>query len=68
MSNKEILISKFEGLPEEAKQQLLRYLDMLSKNYESSEVPKLPTYDWEGGLKDLNMTSVELQHKINDWR
>ena len=31
---------------------------------------KKPKLDWVGGLKELGDTysSVELQHKINDWR
>lgn len=29
-----------------------------------------PTFDWAGSLKDLRdqYTSVELQHKISEWR
>jgi hypothetical protein len=27
-----------------------------------------PKFDWAGALKDLPYTSVELQHKISEWR
>lgn len=66
----DILISKFQNLPESAKKELLDFLDFLSTRYVKK--PKVKkggfSYDWEGGLKELNETSVGLQHKANQWR
>jgi len=66
----EVLITKFQNLPESAKRELLDFLDFLTLRYDKKKkVGKGGfSFDWEGGLKDLDETSVELQHKANEWR
>ncbi len=66
----EILINKFQNLPESAKKELIDFLDFLSSRYNKKQKTKKGgfSFDWEGGLKDLNETSVELQHNANQWR
>lgn len=66
----EILINKFQNLPESAKKELIDFLDFLSSRYNKKQKAKKGSFsfDWEGRLKDLNETSVELQHNANQWR
>lgn len=66
----DFLISKFQNLPETAKKELLEFLDFLSTKYSRREKENKEkfSFQWEGGLKELPTTSVELQHKANQWR
>jgi len=66
----EVLINKFQNLPQNAKKELLDFLDFLTSRYKKAESRKKKgfSFDWEGGLKDLKESSVELQHKANQWR
>lgn len=66
----DILISKFQNLPQNAKRELLDFLDFLIFRYKKAEYQKKKgfSFDWEGGLKDVKDSSVELQHKANQWR
>jgi hypothetical protein len=66
----EILMSKFQNLPQHAKKELLDFLDFLTSRYKKAESrgKKGFSFDWEGGLKDVNENSIELQHKANQWR
>ena len=66
----DIIINKFQNLPESAKKELMDFLDFLTSRYAKKQnQQKEPfSFDWEGGLKDLKETSVELQHKANQWR
>ena len=66
----DILIHKFQNLPKSAKKELLDFLDFLSDRYEKKKKNenKNFSFDWSGGLKDLDDTSVGLQHKANQWR
>ena len=47
--------------------ELDRYLDYLI-NKRIDRKPKRLKQDWAGGLKDIKMTSIELQKKALDWR
>lgn len=47
--------------------ELDRYLDYLI-NKRIVRKSKRLKQDWAGGLKDINMTSIELQKKALDWR
>ena len=47
--------------------ELDRYLDFLI-NKRVSNKPKRLKLDWAGKLKDIKMSSVELQKKALDWR
>lgn len=66
----EILISKFQNLPQNAKKELMDFLDFLiSRNKkEEPREKKGFSFNWEGGLKNLKESSVELQHKAKEWR
>ncbi len=66
----DILINKFQSLPENAKKELMDFLDFLSFRYTKNKKSKKKafSFNWEGGLKELNETSVELQHKATQWR
>lgn len=47
--------------------ELNRYLDYLI-NKRIVRKPKKLKQDWAGGLKDIKMTSIELQKLALDWR
>ena len=66
----DILINKFQNLPESARKELLDFLDFLLLRYGKKQKLKKGgfSFDWEGGLKDIDETSVGLQHKANQWR
>lgn len=66
----DVLINKFQHLPESARKELLDFLDFLSLRYAKKQKMEKEgfSFSWEGGLKDLNETSVDLQHKANKWR
>ncbi len=63
----EILISKYQELPQNNKEVLMDFLDFLTiRNKKKKPAEKKDfSFDWEGGLKDLQIGSVELQHKLN---
>ena len=65
------LQSKIEQLPTAVRTALMEYLDFLLAKYSPREQNgKSFRFDWEGGLSHLKgeYTSVELQHKIAEWR
>ena len=66
----DLLIHKFQKLPKSARKELLDFLDFLSARYEMKKGKENEnfSFDWGGGLKELDETSVELQHKANKWR
>ncbi len=66
----DVLMNKFRSLPEDARNELIDFLDFLSSRYARNKKRKNKTFsfEWEGGLEELNETSVELQHKANKWR
>lgn len=56
-------------LPPNKQQEVIDFIEFLSKQVKPKE-KKYLKLDWAGGLKDLRdkYTSVELQHKISEWR
>lgn len=64
------LNEKFESLPYYSKREVLDYIEFLTKRQKirSKKVPF--TFRWEGGLKDIkeHFSSVDLQHKVRDYR
>lgn len=58
---------KIGQLTPELIEELNLFLDFLLKKKSKKEHGKLKQ-DWAGGLKDINMGSVELQKKGLDWR
>jgi hypothetical protein len=71
--NSKAVTARIEALPEESRQLLLNLLDRLTEKAEAS-LPAgrkhLFKFDWEGSLSDAfaGATSVELQHRANEWR
>ncbi|MCD6373469.1 MAG: DUF2281 domain-containing protein [Thermococcus sp.] len=57
----------FTKLPPEARKELLDYAEFLLAKYGRGE-RKGFSFTWAGKLKDVKMTSVELQHKALEWR
>ena len=71
--NSELLLSRIEALPEESRQLLLALVDLLAEKADTaprSERKHVFKFDWEGRLADAfaGTTSVELQHRANEWR
>ena len=67
-------INGFENLPKRMQLQLIEYAEFLmaksKQNRKSKKVKHDFTFSWENGLSELKdqVTSVELQHKINELR
>jgi 5'-deoxynucleotidase YfbR-like HD superfamily hydrolase len=59
--------SKINQLTPGLVEELDRYLDYLI-NKRVVRKPRKLRQDWAGGLKDVNMSSIELQKKALDWR
>jgi len=52
----------FAKLPPEARRELLDYAEFPLQKYGQREIRRFK-FTWEGKLKGVKMTSVELQHK-----
>lgn len=65
MSLKEII----EQLPPDLQEEVKDFAEFLLVK-RSRKHSRLPRFDWAGALKDLpeRYSSVELQHKILEWR
>ncbi|NJF25657.1 DUF2281 domain-containing protein [Thermococcus sp. Bubb.Bath] len=63
MENVEKILSE---LPPAARKELLDYAEFLMKKYKKKG--KKFTFSWEGKLKDIKMSSVELQRRPLEWR
>lgn len=59
--------SKISQLSPGLIEELNQFLDYLINKKNSQKSRKL-NQDWAGGLKDVNMSSIELQKKALDWR
>ena len=62
---------KMHQLPEDLRRQVLDYMEFLiEKNKVSRNKGKKFKFDWEGGLSEIQgeLTSVELQHRVLEWR
>lgn len=71
--NSELILAQIEALPEESRQLLLAFLDLLAEKADASLQPgqkHVFKFDWENGLSEAfaGATSVELQHKASEWR
>lgn len=70
MNTKEIE-SKIRKLPKHLIPEIEDYIDFLLDRYTDTKINKKKfLFDWEGGLADLKekFSSVELQHKVTEWR
>ncbi len=59
----------FQGLPPEIRKEVKQFVTSLIRKRAKKPTGKLK-FAWAGALKDLRdqYTSVELQHKISEWR
>lgn len=58
-----------EQLPPDLQQEARDFMEFLLQR-QGKRPQRKPRFDWAGALKDLRdqYTSVELQHKISEWR
>jgi len=58
-----------EQLPPELKQEVRNFVEFLLAK-RAKRPKRKPKFDWAGALRDLRdrYSSVELQHKIAEWR
>ena len=63
------IIEKIGKLSPEDQREVEDFIDFL-KEKRAKRLKKKPTFSWAGALKELKdqYTSVELQHKVADWR
>ena len=62
---------KMRELPEDLRREVLDYVEFLLTKYRGKEIgTRKFKFDWEGGLSEIRakFTSVELQHKVLEWR
>lgn len=61
---------KIRSLPPYLKQEVLDYIDFLSRKHKVQRGKKGFSFKWEGGLKELKgqFDAVNLQHKAKDYR
>ena len=64
---KSTFIRDFEKMPKEIQDKILAYVNSILKKEDKPTGEKMK-FDWQGGLKGCEETSVELQHKANEWR
>jgi hypothetical protein len=70
MDEKE-LEGKVRALPDDLKREVLDYVDfLLSKSQNTKSLKRKFKFNWEGALSEIRdkFTSVELQHKVLEWR
>ena len=70
MYEKEIEL-KIKELSDDLKREVLDYMEFLMKKYKNKKNNGNKfKFDWEGALSDIQkqFTSVELQHKVKEWR
>ena len=72
MYEKEVEV-KLQKLPEDLRREVLDYMEFLLKRYKGKDKEteaKRFKFDWEGGLSEIRekFNSVELQHKVSEWR
>ena len=70
MVQEQIIKAKLEELPEDLKKEILDYIEFLLQKYGRKVEKEKLRFDWEGGLSELkeHYSSVELQHKVMEWR
>lgn len=71
MTIEERIDNMVQELPFYLKREVLDYVEFVAhKHHRTDQVKKKFKFGWEGGLADIKdkMTSVELQHRILDWR
>ena len=66
---KDNIIEKFNQLPPDLQEKVIKYIDSLLAQKELQQ-KKNPKLDWAGGLKEYRdqYTALELQKEAVDWR
>ena len=66
---KNLIEERIRQLPPELQREVEDFVDFLLEKRLENPRGK-PTFEWAGALKDLRdqYSSVELQHKISEWR
>ena len=64
---KSTFIESFKKMPKDVQDRILEYVSSILKDKPIMSGRNMK-FDWQGGLKNLKESSVELQHKANDWR
>lgn len=64
------LNEKFDSLPYYLKREVLDYIEFLTRRHKIRNKKEPFSFNWEGGLKDIkeHFSSVDLQHKVRDYR
>ena len=63
--------ARIRKLPDDLIPEVMDYIDFLMTRHRNKRNGKKKfTFDWEGGLSHLkdDYSSVELQHKVSEWR
>lgn len=65
----DLLEERIRNLPPELQREVEDFVEFLLEKRQKKRRGK-PKFNWAGALKDLRgqFTSVELQHKISEWR
>ncbi|MCF6270599.1 MAG: DUF2281 domain-containing protein [Melioribacteraceae bacterium] len=69
--NIEQINKKIEKMPPDLVSEVMDYIDYLMHKYAVvSKTNKSFDFSWEGGLSEISKeyTSVDLQHKVLEWR
>jgi hypothetical protein len=61
---------KFNQLPEYLKKEVIDFIEFLTKKHQVTKSSNNFSFNWEGSLSKLrkDFSSVELQHKVAEWR
>lgn len=68
--NTQHIDKKFQSLPYHLKREVIDYIEFLTKRHKIRSKKEPFSFKWEGGLKELkdSFNSVDLQHKVRDYR
>jgi hypothetical protein len=64
---KSTFIESFKKMPKHVQDRILEYVSSIVKEKPTTSGRNMK-FDWQGGLKDIKESSVDLQHKANEWR
>ena len=66
----DLIERKFNLLSEDLKREALNFIDFLIEKKQPKKTINKLSFKWEGGLSKLGgqYSSVDLQHKVADWR
>jgi hypothetical protein len=71
MTTTDTIQQKLSNLPESLVMEVLDFTEYLEQKWQKQQANKTPekfNFNWEGGLSDVECSSVELQHQASEWR